>query len=877
MTAFCGLYVNSECSAGGAVLASQGSVLNGRPEYIFSFNWSGGIVNGRIYWSSDDNSWYVEDTNTQQIISSLSYDRPHPYGTFDEWVTVTAGPSCLTASGGAFFRTQWFNECPPSYFQFCCPGETQPENYIGVQNFDYYGYFDSVFYLESTQFSGCATLIDSSIPSGSIVYSNVDISTQYNTCVECTGSTEPCYSQPIYTTPTPVTPLTADTGCGPNFRLVNECEPITIAPLSVLCSITNVTRYGGNNGSIELLISGGTPPYTISWSNGNTTPFLTNLTAGFYQYTVSDYYGDFVFTNGCTVSQSPLPTPTPPLSNICMTVNVDGIIERNTYNVIDDGGGIPGYQRDDGLGDIGWRIDEDPPFWSIESDLTSGDMKNFNPEYPPLTGWVITDLSRTGFAEGTNGDCKESGNFCMTINVSSFATQPYRIYFNEFGEANGKPKWSDNLGQYNVLWSETPPNSSWVVQGLPGYATFTLVNSNPAIPPTNQWFVNGKIGDATIKYENCFNSIICASISSPCGSENIELVSGELINGQQSWYGILPCGEVGDNWVLYYDLPNGVWVTDGLTVVTGFPNEAVSSNNVYIGPFGYFSTFNFYGLYISDGACGTQGGLKMNVTVNEPISDSDGGVIIEIEGGVQPYQYSVDNGTTYQNFPIFSNLKNGTYVITVKDSNGAIIKQNLTLAKPANKTAYQVLLRTTSRKTVNTVTTTTTEYTTLVTVQPPLPNGVTITFNLLHTDDYKVSPLETSSQLTLGTILLKNGDEIGFSNNEISSSSFINKNLGCQNNLVYSTATTETWDLLSMTNADEIKIITTVTNYTNRKVPCYFVENNESYSLLNVKINGCSNCMVVNQDNPPPPSQTPTRTPTPTPTTSKPATTSPGI
>ena len=874
MTAFCGLYITSECF--GQIQASQDGMYNGRPQYFFSITYNGNLINGWIYWSPDDNSWFVQDLSTNQNISYLPFDRIHPNGTYLEWENVSLlSYGCL--SNSTSFETDWYSECPPSYFQFCCPGETQPENYVGVQNFDYYGYFDSVFYLESTQFSGCATLIDSSIPSGSIVYSSVDSFTQYNTCIECTGSTEPCYSQPIYTTPTPVPVLTADTGCGPNFRLVNECEPITVAPLSVLCSITNVSTYGGNNGSIELLISGGTPPYTISWNNGNTTPFLTNLTAGFYQYTVSDYYGDFVFTNGCSVSQSPLPTPTPPLSNICMTVNVDGIIERNTYNVVENGSEIPSYLRDDGQGDIGWRDSFNPPYWSIESDLTAGDMVNYNTEYPPLSGWTWLDINRTGFAEGTNQNCQENGNFCMTINVSSFATQPYRIYFNEYGVANGKPAWIDNLGQYNLLWNENPPNSSWVVQGLPEYATFTLTNSNPAVPVTNQWFVNGKIGEAIIKYDNCFSSRICASFNGPCGSENIELVSGELINGQQSWYGILPCGAVGNNWVLYYDLQNEVWTTDGLTVVPGFPNEGISSNNIYIGPFGNFSTFNFYGLYVTDGPCGSQGGLKMNITVNEPVSDSDGGIIIEIEGGNQPYQYSIDNGATYQNFPIFSNLKNGTYVVTVRDVNGLTIKQNITLIKPANKIAYQVLLNTTSRKTVNTVTTTTTEYTTLVTVQPPLPNGVTITFNLLHTDDYKVSPLETSSQLTLGTILLKNGEEIEISTSENSSTSFTNTNFGCQNNLTYTTATTETWNSLTMGSTDEIKVITTVTNYTNQKVPCYFVGNIENYSLLNVRINGCSNCEVVNQDNPPPPSQTPTRTPTPTPTTSKPATTSPGI
>ncbi len=50
----------------------------------------------------------------------------------------------------------------------------------------------------------------------------------------------------------------------------------------------NVSCFGGQNGSIDLTISGGTPPYTILWSNNANTEDISNLRSGYYRVTVDD-------------------------------------------------------------------------------------------------------------------------------------------------------------------------------------------------------------------------------------------------------------------------------------------------------------------------------------------------------------------------------------------------------------------------------------------------------------------------------------------------------------------------------------------------------------------------------------------------------------
>ena len=68
-------------------------------------------------------------------------------------------------------------------------------------------------------------------------------------------------------------------------------------PTSIDLNPLTSSDFGNNDGSIDLNVVGGTPGYTYSWSNGETTEDLSNLSAGIYTVTVTD-------NNGCSADVS---------------------------------------------------------------------------------------------------------------------------------------------------------------------------------------------------------------------------------------------------------------------------------------------------------------------------------------------------------------------------------------------------------------------------------------------------------------------------------------------------------------------------------------------------------------------------------------------
>ena len=94
-----------------------------------------------------------------------------------------------------------------------------------------------------------------------------------------------------------------------------------------------------NTGAINLLVSGGSTPFTYAWSNGATTEDLSNIPAGNYLVTVTD-------ANGCSKQVQYSINRPPPIVTAVVTktdFDCDTKYVKQTF-VADISGGVPPYQ-----------------------------------------------------------------------------------------------------------------------------------------------------------------------------------------------------------------------------------------------------------------------------------------------------------------------------------------------------------------------------------------------------------------------------------------------------------------------------------------------------------------------------------------------------
>ncbi|MFM7015393.1 MAG: beta strand repeat-containing protein, partial [Bacteroidota bacterium] len=190
-------------------------------------------------------------------------------------------------------------------------------------------------------------------------------------------------------------------------------------PSVSIANSSNVSCFGGANGSAQVNVSAGFGPYTYAWSpTGGNTATATNLTAGNYSVNVVD-------ANGCLSSTSILITQ-PTAINIQPTSTQAICGQANGSASVNVSGGVAGYN------------------YSWSSGQTTSSINNLTAGVYTIT---VTD----------NNGCSTSSN----VNVGSIGGPTVSIASSSnvscFGGTNGSAQVnvSAGTGPFTYTWSPT--------------------------------------------------------------------------------------------------------------------------------------------------------------------------------------------------------------------------------------------------------------------------------------------------------------------------------------------------------------------------------------------------------------------------------------
>ncbi len=217
-------------------------------------------------------------------------------------------------------------------------------------------------------------------------------------------------------------------------------------PLSEITATTaNALCYNNNNGSGDITASGGTLPYTYSWSNGNTTSSISGLSGGTYTVTLQDNCGVAIIDS--VIITQPATLSAGAVTNTNVTCNG---LSNGSANASSNGGTLP-YTYS----------------WSNGSSTVS---TSSSPSALSAGSYTLTLMDNCGGSSITSVTITEPAAIAITTTVTPVTCA---------GGGSATASVSGGTSPYTYLWSDANSQTTVTAVGLAsGSYTVTLTDFN---------------------------------------------------------------------------------------------------------------------------------------------------------------------------------------------------------------------------------------------------------------------------------------------------------------------------------------------------------------------------------------------------------------
>ena len=470
------------------------------------------------------------------------------------------------------------------------------------------------------------------------------------------------------------------------------------AALDVFATVTDVKCFGESTGEVDLTVTGGTAPYTYSWSNGATTEDLVNIVAGVYTVTVTD-------ANLCTAT---VPVTVSQPSELIAVAGSNGpVCIGMTLNLQGGPDGMLSYSWN---GPDGFTSSlQNPVVATAATQAMSGqytlnivDMNGCSAT--ANTNVVVNEIPVITFTQ-TNILCNGTSTGAIDITVSGGTAPFVYLWTGPVADPATGDQINISAGTYTVIVTDanncTSAQVSTEITELPPLLGTITSRTNVTEPGGNDgsFTVEGSGGTAPYMYSlesgpmqasgsfstltagtytvTVYDANLCEHFIIVIITEPNMPLSGQIISQTD---------------VLCYGDATGSVTVIGIAGEEHYEYSIDGGAYQSSGTFGSL-TAGTHIVTIQDAALNT---FDIDVLISQPalpldiiLTQSDnicsganaGSATAIAAGGTGPYTYSW-NTTPVQTGPDATELSAGTYTVTVTDANGCIATGDVTIAEP---------------------------------------------------------------------------------------------------------------------------------------------------------------------------------------------------
>ncbi len=454
---------------------------------------------------------------------------------------------------------------------------------------------------------------------------------------------------------------------------------IIVNPDVITISYTSTDETAaGNDGTIDLTVSGGTPGYTFAWSNSNTTEDLSGLAAGTYSVVVTD-------TNACSATADIIINASS--CQMIASINATDI----SCNGLTDGALDLTVSNSTGTITFNWSNSE------ATEDISGLSAGSYTVTITDdlcsliLTASVSEPTLLEASAVGTVASCGvNDGTVDLTVNGG---TLPYTFVWDNTSTTEDLSTVA--AGSYNVTVTDAS-NCTITTSALVTNANAPVITFAPQDPLCvgscdGNIFAMASGGTAPYTYTWAYDNHHTAFATNVCaGSYTISVADAAGCVTVETSQINDPMPIIADA-VIVNTTCNNTNGSISLTVTGGTGSYTYNWSNTETTPAISTLAEGDYIATISDGnscslvdtfSVGVEGAPVLTSNINDAscYTTCNGAAFVMATGGVGPYVYTwTYDGHTGQ---FASNLCAGAYEVSVQDAAGCIVVENLSISSP---------------------------------------------------------------------------------------------------------------------------------------------------------------------------------------------------